>query len=1257
MSISKLDVILLGRKALPTRLQSLETSIGSLPYNQFASEGVSTTEEIRPNLIINSSFEFYNAGPTPTPNDWVLPSNGVTLNLNAAGADGNTSITLAPGTSISQTIAGGTSLANGAYTAHVAARALSAGCVMGISVTHTTGCTISPVYRLDIRGFTLQSNEVLSNTEWQRMYVKGVLSGGAPVTITFTNISTSPATLEFDAAKFEYTPGDTTPITPSAYQGSDWGGSTSIRNLRAENIVAGTLTVGGPSSDDPRIIVLDGTNQEIVSIGDPTDGFYGIHVKHNAGIRVSGTGSVEVQGGGGIAVSGGGNVSVVGGGAISVGAGGRIYAGTSNAQRTEITEAGLAGYNAAQVKQVEVSSATGKLHIYGPGSVVVEGGGSIIAGTLGGSRLELGVSGIHVYDTFNTQKVAIDTSDAKVRIDADAFLVDGMVTLDSLQILGELTLGQDLRIGTNILFVDQSQMNVGINRAPDVQFDLDVAGSIRSGGYFVGKHAIQLADATLICHYDGAGKIGTDLTGEPNGHRGQVPTIQGTVTYPQGKFNKGIQLGTTNGYLRYVDTSIVTGSAGMCTLWVYPTGLGTTAQYLFKTGATINSNAIALKCTQTATTIEYAGNTSALVAGALTPNVWQHLAVTWSGNSLVLYKNGIQIGTATSGSTPIDYGYPMYVGGTGGANATFQGIIDDFVVLNRTPSSTEIRAVVESNAPVFAETSNWGFRTANTLAWADAEGLWAMNNTGVAAFGVSGVDAKSWGQKTLDRGDVLIGANSDYVFWDASAAKLSIAGQMVVGGPTNYLWLNDTADGSLAIGGATKASAPFRVSAAGALTATNANITGVITATSGSFSGTITATSGSITGTLTVYSGGKFYAAGGNVYISDTLNIVSSSTGYDQSNWEPAKSIVFKNSDNTANAGYLSAVDTPSIRGLTLTTLASGTKLERITFLAGTYLSDFQNQWGRIVINANGAANSSIEISAATVSIPTNFVLGKDAGSTGLLWGNSRVTKSLRVGLPSYDPSGTTSLSVQGAIVAGGYMHPGNQIDYGWTYAANAWSTGYNVVYCNGSVGVEGLLSNGWLRTIGATGWFSQSYGGGIWMQNTTTVEIYGGKHFNVPTGNVAIRNSINTGIACLVKGIGTTSGTYSLYLQNNAASDMLRIRDDGNLWNVSAWANTSDSRLKNHIQPLTNALTTALSIPVKTFYQTNALQGIRQTGVIAQEIIDIIPDSVQLQEDGYYSVRYQNISMLTLAALQEAYTSLKEELDTLKTFIRERLS
>jgi hypothetical protein len=92
------------------------------------------------------------------------------------------------------------------------------------------------------------------------------------------------------------------------------------------------------------------------------------------------------------------------------------------------------------------------------------------------------------------------------------------------------------------------------------------------------------------------------------------------------------------------------------------------------------------------------------------------------------------------------------------------------------------------------------------------------------------------------------------------------AGQIVVGDLSNKLWLNDANDGGLAIGGTTKGSAQFKVTAAGALTATNATITGSVTSTSGAIggwtlsagaltSGNVGLRSGQVTTGVAIYAG------------------------------------------------------------------------------------------------------------------------------------------------------------------------------------------------------------------------------------------------------------------------------------------------------------------------------------------------------------------------------------------------------------------
>lgn len=82
----------------------------------------------------------------------------------------------------------------------------------------------------------------------------------------------------------------------------------------------------------------------------------------------------------------------------------------------------------------------------------------------------------------------------------------------------------------------------------DEQFGVDIDDNLLVRGYIVGKHAIQLPGAMMICHYDGAEPYETNYTGNAMGHMGQVGTETGGVVYRPGKFGKAVQLAeaTTN---------------------------------------------------------------------------------------------------------------------------------------------------------------------------------------------------------------------------------------------------------------------------------------------------------------------------------------------------------------------------------------------------------------------------------------------------------------------------------------------------------------------------------------------------------------------------------------------------------------------------------------------------------------------------------------------------------------------------------------
>jgi hypothetical protein len=123
------------------------------------------------------------------------------------------------------------------------------------------------------------------------------------------------------------------------------------------------------------------------------------------------------------------------------------------------------------------------------------------------------------------------------------------------------------------------------------------------------------------------------------------------------------------------------------------------------------------------------------------------------------------------------------------------------------------------------------------------------------------------------------------------------AGQIVVGS-ANKLWLNDAADGALNIGGGTKASAPFRVTAAGALTATGVTITGALTPGVGSVLDGTYLSPGTVAAAKLIVTAG-----GANLLLNSTMQIDLANDGI------PDTWIVYSASET----GVLAQIDTGGV--------------------------------------------------------------------------------------------------------------------------------------------------------------------------------------------------------------------------------------------------------------------------------------------------------------------------------------------------------
>ena len=143
-------------------------------------------------------------------------------------------------------------------------------------------------------------------------------------------------------------------------------------------------------------------------------------------------------------------------------------------------------------------------------------------------------------------------------------------------------------------------------------------------------------------------------------------------------------------------------------------------------------------------------------------------------------------------------------------------------------------------------------------------------------------------------------------------------------------------------------------------------------------------------------------------------------------------------------------------------------------------------------------------------------------------------------------------------------------------------------VRCHINGNGELYLNGGWLRTYGSRGWYSQSYGGGWFMQDTTYVRCYNNK-------------VIYTGGSILAGG------------------------------NVTAY---SDIRRKKDLLKIDNALNKVEQLTGYTY--TNKLDNKRYTGLIAQDVQKVLPEAVNTETDGHLSLAYGNMVGLLVEAVKE---------------------
>ena len=232
---------------------------------------------------------------------------------------------------------------------------------------------------------------------------------------------------------------------------------------------------------------------------------------------------------------------------------------------------------------------------------------------------------------------------------------------------------------------------------------------------------------------------------------------------------------------------------------------------------------------------------------------------------------------------------------------------------------------------------------------------------------------------------------------------------------------------------------------------------------------------------------------------------------------------------------------------------------------------------GAYAVNFGLSTSNVMELggwSAGTIKFSVNMTNGDVTAVGGLnaysISGNSNVAGT---GNASYHPSGIYSTGATN-----------------WLYG-NLLTNGGEIGSASQNVGA--VYSNNWFRSSGNTGWYSQTYGGGIYMVDSTWVQTYNGKRFyssggfggSVLYGSYGSMTlyGTNNGYA----GISTPDVASAVMWQNGAYGAIFGHYKNDNAWNFYVGNGTfvpSDARYKRDIEPLQHGMNLIREIVPVTF-------------------------------------------------------------------------
>jgi hypothetical protein len=242
------------------------------------------------------------------------------------------------------------------------------------------------------------------------------------------------------------------------------------------------------------------------------------------------------------------------------------------------------------------------------------------------------------------------------------------------------------------------------------------------------------------------------------------------------------------------------------------------------------------------------------------------------------------------------------------------------------------------------------------------------------------------------------------------------------------------------------------------------------------------------------------------------------------------------------------------------------------------------------------------------------------------------INTSQQVGIGQTSPSylldvlgGSTSNALVHFNGGGGRKDGYLGTDGGGAYFADSSSDAGNAFYINTTGNYLSLATSGTEKVRIDTS--------GNLLINQTSATLGNSKSSYFVPGALVVSHSTSNSSGDNYVAFGYNGGTIGSISQSGTT---------GVLYNI-----TSDRRLKTNIEPITNALDKVNTLDGVTYNWNELAENkditIREAGLIAQQVAEVLPEVATTRDNGYMAIKYDRIIPLLVEAIKELSAEVKE--------------